>query len=60
MLILLLYHGVYFQLPIFYGCELLGMSRDITDLLHVIYIIVKHEVEDMWGTRSCVSKMQLH
>ena len=38
MLILSLRHGVYFQLPFFYGCELLGMSRDIPDLLHVICI----------------------
>ena len=30
-----------------YGCELLGTSRDIlTDLLHVISIIVKHEVKN--------------
>ena len=31
MLILSLHHGVYFQLPFFYGCELLGMLRDLTD-----------------------------
>ena len=61
MLILLLHHGVYFQLPFFYECELFGMLRDITDLLHIIYIYiyiyiitVKHEVKDVRGTRSFV------
>ena len=38
MLILSLRHVVYFQLPFFYGYELLGTSHDISDLLHVIYI----------------------
>ena len=29
----------------FYRCELLGTSRDITDLLHMICIAIKHEVK---------------
>ena len=30
MLIPALSHGIYFQLPFFYGCEPLEMSRDVT------------------------------